>query len=190
MRLRRQVPELNSTSMADIAFLMLVFFLLTSSLEKEKALFQALPEKKEHINPKTFLERDIFEVKIADDNRLIYQDEKIELSELKRMAEIFILNADNNPYMPEVFLKDIPLLGRQEVTANHLFMIRIDRASSYQTYIHVQNTIIAVYNELRNKTAMQKFGKEYMQLKLNQRAAIEQMYPYRIVETEIKKEKL
>ena len=191
MSSRRQVPTFNSTSMADIAFLMLVFFLLTSSLEKEKALLQMLPEKKEHSEtPKEFLERDIFEVKIAADNQLTYQGEQIKLSELKRMAEIFIVNADNNPYMPEVFLKEIPLLGKQRVTLNHLFLIRIDRASSYQTYIHAQNSIISAYNELRNEMALQKWGKNYMQLQPNQKVSIEQMFPYRIVETEIKKEKL
>lgn len=191
MRIKRQIPTFNSSSMADIAFLLLIFFLLTSSLEKEKALLQELPEKKEQPDkPKDFLERDIFEVEITADNRLIYQDEEIEQPDLKNMAEIFIANADDNPYMPEIFLKEIPLLGKQRVTSNHLFLVRIDRESSYQTYLHVQNNIIAAYNELRNKTAMQKWGKNYLQLQPQQRDAVQQMFPYRIVETEIKKEDL
>lgn len=185
MRIKRQIPGVNSSSSADIAFLLLIFFLLTSSIEKDQSLSQLLPEKKEQQeDPQEIKKRDIFELRLDTGNAIMYKDETISIKELKSRAKEFILNEEDNPDLPLRMYKEITLFGEKLITPDHLFLIRIDRLSSYQTYIHVQNTIISAYNELRNEAALKKWGKKYTALTPEQKNALQQLYPYRIAESE------
>ncbi len=187
MRLKRKIPEINSSSSADIAFLLLIFFLLTTSMEKEKSLSHSLPEKKdETLNPKEIKERDVFEITIQADNSILYHDEEIEPENIKELAEIFIANPYENINLPEKFETDIPSFGKRRITQNHLFLIQISPKAEYQTYIDVQSQILAAYNKLRNELSIQKWGKKYMDLPQEQQAVVLQIYPYKLSEAELK----
>jgi len=186
MRLKRKIPPINSSSSADIAFLLLIFFLLTSSLEKEKAFSGSLPEKKtESGKAKEVQERDVFELTINADNSLLYRGEKITPKELNKAAALFISNPYDDIHLPEKFETDVPGFGKYRITENHLFLIHISREAQYQTYIAVQNEINAAYNELRNNLSFQKWGKRYAELPADLQNAVMQIYPYKISETEL-----
>ncbi|MCD7972685.1 MAG: biopolymer transporter ExbD [Candidatus Azobacteroides sp.] len=189
MRLKRRIPEVNSSSSADVAFLLLVFFLLASSPDKEKTLLQQLPEKKETPDkPRDIKERDVFKIALLADNSLIYEEERITREELKGLAKLFITNPEDNMYLPEKFPEEIPFFGEYHVTRNHIFILEVSREASYQSYIDVQNEIIAAYNEARNDLSRARWKKEYILLSPEERKAIQQIYPYKIAEKEIEEE--
>lgn len=189
MRTKRKIPQINSSSSADIAFLLLIFFLLTTSLEKEKSFSRSLPND----TPKTekekeIKERDVFEITVNGDNTLIYRDEEIDPQDLKSAAKLFISNPYDNIDLPEKFTTAVPEFGERRITKNHLFLLQISRSARYQTYINVQNMINAAYNELRNEFAIQNTGKRYAALTPEQQEAIMQVYPYKMSEVELKRE--
>lgn len=185
MRLKRKIPPINSSSSADIAFLLLIFFLLTTSLEKERAFSRSLPEKREEPGKaKEVKERNIFELTACADNSLLYRGEKITPEDLRNSAKLFISNPYDDIHLPEKFETDVPGFGKYRITENHLFLIHISREAQYQTYVSVQSEINAAYNELRNNLSFQKWGKRYAELSSERQNAVMQIYPYKISETE------
>ena len=186
---KREVPELNSSSTADIAFLLLVFFLMTTSMAVNKGLARRLPppvpagQKTEDLKVK---ERNVFVVLINSEDQLLVRGEYTQLADLKQKAKEFIKNAGDDPNMPEKEPVDVEYFGTVMVTKNHVISLQNDRGTSYSAYINVQNELVAAYNELRNELAKAKFAKAYDDLDAEQQKAIQKIYPQKISEAEPK----
>mgnify|MGYP003440789704 FL=1 len=189
---KREVPELNSSSTADIAFLLLVFFLMTTSMAVNKGLARRLPppvpaeQKTEDLKVK---ERNVFVVLINSEDQLLVRGEYTELADLKEKAKEFIKNAGDDPNMPEKEPMDVEYFGTVLVTKNHVISLQNDRGTSYAAYINVQNELVSAYNELRNELSKAKFAKNFEDLDSEQQKAIQKIYPQKISEAEPKKKK-
>ena len=187
---KKKVPEVNSSSTADIAFLLLVFFLMTTTMAVNKGLSRRLPppvpadQKTEDLKVK---ERNVFVVLINSDNQLLVQNEYLDVTKLKDKAKEFILNANDDPNLPERVPMEVEYFGTVMVTKDHVISLQNDRGTSYSKYIEVQNELVAAYNELRNELSKQKFGREYQYLKDEEKVAIRTYYPQNISEAEPKK---
>jgi len=186
---RREAPEINSGSMADIAFQLLLFFLIATTFNTDTGILRKLPplpEEEEPIKQEIVKDRNIFTVLINRDNQLLVEGEITDIRELKNKAMLFIENPNNDPSLPEQVLTDIPYFGMVPVTKYHIISLQNDRTTSYGTYIAVQNELAAAYNELRNRLAILQFNQPYDELNVNdaRREAIESIFPVIISEAE------
>ncbi len=186
---KRKVPEINSSSTADIAFLLLIFFLVTTTMAVNKGLARRLPppvpadQKTEDLKVK---ERNVFVVLINSDNQLLVQNEYMDISKLKTKAKEFIVNNDDDPNMPAKSVVNIDYFGNVMVTKDHVISLQNDRGTSYSKYIEVQNELVAAYNELRNDLARTKWGVSYEELDESKQNAVQKYFPQKISEAEPK----
>ncbi len=186
---KRKIGEINSSSMADIAFLLLIFFLVTTSMSTSTGLSRRLPPPlpdNQEVPPVDVNKRNLFQVKINSMNELQVQGELMDLKDLRARAKEFIKNENNDPNMPKKELVNIPLIGEIEITKEHVISLQNDVDTQYQAYIDVQNELVAAYNELRNELALQKFGKVFDELEEDQKKAVQDVYPQKISEAEPK----
>lgn len=186
---KRETSEINSSSMADIAFLLLIFFLVTTSMSTSTGLSRRLPPPLPpdvEVPPVDVNKRNLFVVKINSENKLLVQNNEMHLSELRAKTKEFIKNEANDPNMPVRTMVNIPLLGEIEITKDHVISLQNDVDTQYQAYLDVQNELVAAYNELRNELAKEKFGKLYNDLDEDKKKAIQAAYPQKISEAEPK----
>ena len=190
-RKKRSMPGINSSSTADIAFMLLIFFLTTTSMDTDKGLARRLPPPpdpnvKQDDNLKV-KERNVLQVRINKDNQLMVGSEYMEVSQLRAKAKEFIANPNDDETLPEKHVVNIPLLGGDCMVAkNHVISVTNDVGTSYQAYIDVQNELVAAYNELRNELAKAKFGKAYVECSEDEQKAIRDFYIQKISEAEPK----
>jgi biopolymer transport protein ExbD len=182
----RKVPALNTTSTADISFMLLILFLVTTSMDTDKGLSRQLPPP---VQEKSTLQmdmktRNVMTLHISRGNVLLCNDKPINIKNVRQRVKEFVDNAANSALLPEKHIKNIPLLGRCTITDQHVVSILADRDASYNTYFNVQNEIVGAYNELRNGLAQKKFGRPFNQCTSQQQDAIRKYYPQRISETE------
>ena len=188
-RAKKKVPEVNSSSTADIAFLLLVFFLCTTTMAVNKGLARRLPppvpaeQKTQDLKVK---ERNVFVVLINSNDQLLVQGEYLDVKDLKEKAKEFIKNDENAENLPEKEVIEVEYFGNIAVTKSHVISLQNDRGTSYSAYINVQNELVAAYNELRNDIAKSKFGQAYDDLSEDQQKAIQKIYPQKISEAEPK----
>lgn len=185
----RSVPEINSSSTADIAFLLLIFFLITTSMDTDRGLARRLPpppEKDQKLDDIIVKERNVLAVRLNSSDQLMCGSDYITIKQLRQRAKDFISNPYNDEKLPEKHEENIPFFGRVMVTKNHVVSLQNDRGTSYQAYIDVQNELVAAYNELRNELAQEKWQKDYNQLDEDQQKAIRDYYPQKISEAEPK----
>ena len=191
-RKKRTMPGVNATSTADIAFMLLIFFLTTTSMDTDKGLARRLPpppdpnvKKNDDLKVK---ERNVLQVRINKDNQLMVGSEYMEVSQLKAKAKEFIANPNDDANLPEKHVVNIPLLGGDCMVAkNHVISVTNDVGTTYQAYIDVQNELVAAYNELRNEKAKEAFGKDYAECSEDEQKAIRDFHPQKISEAEPKK---
>ena len=191
-RKKRSMPGINATSTADIAFMLLIFFLTTTSMNTDKGLARRLPpppdpnvKKNDDLKVK---ERNVLQVRINKDNQLMVGSEYMEVTQLRAKAKEFIANPNDDANLPEKHVVNIPLLGGDCMVAkNHVISVTNDVGTSYQAYIDVQNELVAAYNELRNEKAKASFGKEYAACSEDEQKAIREFHPQKISEAEPKK---
>ena len=194
---RREIPEINAGSMADIAFLLLIFFLVTTTMDTDTGLIRKLPEipPADQPPPPKILQRNIFTVLVNQNDQLLVEDDYIQVTELRARAKEFIKSRAGDPTMPEFKMTEIPQLGLVPVS-KQIISLQNDAGTSYEMYIKVQNELVAAYNELRNEFAQQKFGKPYTELVQKSGSsdlikekmkAVKKFYPQRISEAEPKK---
>ncbi len=186
----RKLQPINAGSMADIAFLLLIFFLVTTTMDVDTGLMRMLPpmpEKNKQENKSDKIkERNVFVVLINKNNELLVAGKRMDIHYLRQTAKDFIANPDNKSNLPEKEWRDIPYFGHVFVTKNPVISLQNDRGTSYGTYIEVQNELIAAKDELRNELAKAKFGILYDKLDKNKQEAIKKYYPAVISEAEPK----
>lgn len=186
---KRSVPEINSSSTADIAFLLLIFFLITTSMDTDRGLARRLPpppEKDQKLDDIVVKERNVLAVRLNSNDQLMCGSDYISIKQLRQRAKDFVANPYNDEKLPEKHAKDIPFFGNVMVTENHIISLQNDRGTSYQAYIDVQNELVAAYNELRNELAQEKWHMDYNSLSEDQQKAIRDYYPQKISEAEPK----
>ena len=189
---RRPIQEINAGSMADIAFLLLIFFLVSTTMDTDSGIVRKLPPMPENNNDEQVdvKERNIFVVLVNRNNQLLVEGELMNIKDLREAAKEFIVNPLDDPNLPIKETVDIPLIGPMDLTTKHVISLQNDRGTSYETYIAVQNELAAAYNELRDELSMRKFGTKYSDMKgeewKDQIDAIEEAYPMRISEAEPK----
>ncbi|WP_288912063.1 biopolymer transporter ExbD [uncultured Bacteroides sp.] len=187
---KRSVPEINSSSTADIAFLLLIFFLITTSMDTDRGLARRLPappeenQKQDDIKLK---ERNVMQVFLNLQDQLMCGEDYISVDQLRDRAKEFIANPNNDEKLPEKYAVEVPFFGTVQVTEKHVISLRCDRGTSYKAYIAVQNELVAAYNELRDEVAQEKWNKNYADLDEVQQEAIRKIYPQMISEAEPKK---
>lgn len=173
-RKQRSVPEINAGSMADIAFLLLIFFLVTTNIDSDKGIEMSLPPKlRGDETPPKLKERNVLEVLINSQDRLLVEDNELSISQLCERTKEFITNPGNDPNFSE---------GPNKAVVS----LKNDRGTSYGAYIAVQNELKRAYNELRNEASMSKYGIPFSELPKGskQYESITKAFPQRISEAE------
>jgi biopolymer transport protein ExbD len=188
--MNKKIPEIPSASLADIAFMLLIFFLVTTTMDVdsglERKLTQMPPEDFEQDDTPPIRERNVFIVLVDKDNRLMVEGEIMQIENLRDKAKEFMENPFNDANLPEKDLKDVPYFGQVEVTKG-VISLQNDLGTQYGTYIAVQNELVGAINDLREELARSKFGKSYANLADDQQDAIKTIFPSKISEAEPKK---
>lgn len=187
----KKLPEYNASSLADIAFMLLMFFLVVTTMDVDSGLERRLPQ---WIDPKDIedtppiKERNVFVVLVDRNNRLMVEGELIRVEDLKDKTKEFLTNPANDENLPEKEVKEIPFFGPYEVlTKSSVISLQNDIGTTYGTYIAVQNELLAAINELRDDLSKRKFGKAFKDLNSDQQDAVKEIYPQKISEAEPRK---
>jgi len=185
----RKLPEYNASSLADIAFMLLIFFLVTTTMDTDTGISRMLPPP---VPPDQKLdddikikERNVFVVLINKNDQLLVENKPMDIRNLKESAKEFIENPARKEDLPEFKPTEIPYFGLYDVS-KQIISLQNDRGTSYGMYIQAQNELAAAYNELRAELALRKFGKRYDDLDKEQQKAIQKIYPNRVSEAEPK----
>jgi len=186
----KKMPEVPAASLADIAFMLLIFFLVTTTMDVDSGLERRLPQWVEEQNEEELdvKERNVFAVLVNRDNALLVENEYADINDLRERAKEFMKNPMDDEALPEKEPKEIPFFGEVMVTKG-VISLRNDLDTKYGTYIAVQNELVAAINELREELAKSKFQKSYNDLEDEEQDAIRKIYPSRISEAEPKTRK-
>jgi biopolymer transport protein ExbD len=163
---RRELQPINAGSMADIAFLLLIFFLVSTTMDVDTGLPRLLPpmpEEDQSEDKSEIKERNVFVVLINKDDQLFVETEIVDIGALKKLTKEFIMNPDDNPNLSEKRLEYVDYFGNVMVSKG-VISLQNDIGTSYGKYIEVQNELAAAINELRNDLCLQKFGRRYNDL--------------------------
>ena len=191
---KRKVQEINAGSMADIAFLLLIFFLVATTMNTDTGLVRMLPpmppedQKQEDIKVK---ERNLFLVFINGRGDIMAgasgKQEPIDLHQLTERTKEFIVNPMDDENLPEKVNRDIDLPdGSKWVypVSEGVVSLQTTRDTGYQSYIMVQNELTRAFNEVRDEVAQRKFGAKFSDLPEEQRNVISKAVPLKISESE------
>ena len=190
----RKTPEVRADSQADIAFLLLIFFLVATTMNTDTGIARMLPpmppedQQQEEIKVK---ERNLFLVFINGRGDMMAgvsgKQEPIVLSQLKDRAKEFVVNPMDDPNLPERIDKEIELAdGSKWVypVSEGVISLQTTRDTNYQSYIMVQNELTRAFNEVRDEVAIRKFGSKYSELTEDERNAVAKAVPLKISEAE------
>ena len=157
-----QIPELNTSSTDDISFMLLIFFLVTSSMDTDKGLLRQLPPPPVEQQPPTDVRKDhVLQVTLDARDQLAVDGTLLTPQQLREQIVTFV----------------------QSDRTDHVISIHTDRATTYEAYFRMQNAIVAAYAQLREAYARERYGKGYGELEAEQRDEVNQYYPQRISES-------
>ena len=186
----KKIPAINASSMADISFLLLIFFLVTTSMDVNQGLARRLPAPippDQKVEDTDINKRNLFVVKINWENRLLVQGQELDVKQLRAKAKEFIVNAEDAADMPKLFEEDFgEPFGTLKYTKEHVISVQNDAETQYQAYLEVQNELVAAYNELREECAQKYFHTAYTELDEEWQKKIQKIYPQKISEAEPK----
>ena len=184
----RKTPEVNASSTADIAFLLLVFFLVTTTMDVDSGIYRKLPpmpEKDQQVENKV-KPRNVLLVLINQADLLSVGGEIMNVKDLKPKVKEFILNPANNPKFSEKKAKEVPFFPNAEVSKG-VISLQSDVGTSYEMYIKIQDELASAFNEMKDDKSMYKWGKHYADLNKDQQSAIKKLIPMAVSEAEPKK---
>ena len=183
-RRKREVPSLNTTSTADISFMLLIFFLVTSSMDTDKGLTSQLPPPQDNTEQQEqqVKERNVMQITLSENDMLTCGGDTISLVELAQRVHDFVANSNDDPKLPEMSQREVHLMGLCKVSDRHIITIQAHRLTSYDAYFEMQNAIARGYTRLRNELAMRRFGHTLAQCSQEEHDAIVMVYPKRISE--------
>ena len=184
----KKTPALNTSSTADIAFLLLCYFLMTTTMGTQGGLQRRLPpmpDKNQKVEDQKVNKRNLITVKINAQDRLMAGNEPMDVSQLKEKIKIFLTNPANDPTLPERVLTDIEGYGKYPVTKG-VISLQNDRGTSYRAYIAVQNELVRAINELRDDFSRANYGRPFNNLTEDQQEIVKKCIPQNISEAEPK----
>ena len=174
--------------MADISFLLLIFFLVATTMNVDTGIQRILPQlpdpdqKQEAMDVK---ERNILKVFVSKFDQIMVNGQVMDITQIKDKALEFILNPADLPDLPEKKVTPIEgFPGGTYPVSEGVISLQNDRGTSYNLYIMVQNELTRAFNEIRNNVSKQKFGKGFFDLSEDQRAIIQKAVPMKISEAE------
>lgn len=183
---KRELPEVNAGSMADIAFLLLIFFLVTTTMEVDTGIYRKLPPMdNEDTPPPKLKERNLLVVLINKFDQLQVNGELTEVKNLKEKTREFIVNESNAANMPEEKIVNIDGYGEVRQTKG-VISLQNDRGTTYSQYIAVQDALASAFSDLRDEAAKKKWNKTFEELDKDQKEIIRQVVPMPISEAEPK----
>ncbi|MBP7497890.1 MAG: biopolymer transporter ExbD [Bacteroidales bacterium] len=202
--MRREQPHINAGSMADIAFLLLIFFLVTATMDYSKGIMRRLQPLNDTIkkNISEVQKRNVLTIFIDNKNNLIIDKRKVKPSEINALIKDFIANpTENKEKSSKIFLstrKNQELFNKNTEAANEIqraidilgniktsegiILLKYDKASNFETYIKVQDIIITAFKELREAMSMQVLNKHIDKLNQEQMLALKTAIPVNIAE--------
>ena len=151
---RRKAPEVNAGSMADIAFLLLIFFLVTTTIETDSGLNRKLPPMEDVVDPPIIKERNIFTVVVNKFTQLLVEEKPLELTELRNEAVKFLDNGGGKGEEACSYCLGDRNPDSSDNPEKAVISLKNDRETDYKVYIAVQNELVAAYNVLRNREFM------------------------------------
>jgi len=184
MIFKRNSSEINAGSMADIAFLLLIFFLVTTTMDVDAGINRKLPPAEEILEPRNSIihQRNIFTVLLNANNKLLVEDEYLDLDDLRAAAKAFINN--NGDGTCAYCNGAAGLANSSDHPLEAVISLQNDRGTNYETYIAVQNELAAAYNELREALAQKRYGSSFSDLTAAEAREIREAYPQVISEAE------
>ena len=184
----KKTSAINSSSTADIAFLLLCYFLMTTTMGSQTGLSRRLPpmptEEQQQENQKVN-RRNIITVKINSQDRIFAGGEPIDISMLKDKIHEFLTNPRNDENLPERVMTDIEGFGQYPVSKG-VISLQNDRGTSYRQYIAVQNELVKAVNEIRDEFSLNNYGKKFIQLDEEKQEIVKKAIPQQISEAEPK----
>ncbi len=164
---RRSSPEINAGSMADIAFLLLIFFLVTTTMETDRGISRKLPPMDDLQEPPIIRQKNMFIVLVNNNNELLVEDQPMQIGQLREAAIEFL---DNGGGVGEEAC-DYCQGPRDPASSDNpdkaIISLGTDRRTDYRTYISVQNELVAAYTFLRNREAQRLFGMDFTRMEAN-----------------------
>lgn len=186
----KKIPQINASSMADISFLLLIFFLVTTSMDVNQGLARRLPAPvppDQKVENTDINKRNLMVVKINSANQLMVQGQMLDIKQLRAKAKEFIKNENDDATLPKLVEEDFgEPIGVVKYTKDHVISVQNDVDTQYQAYLDVQNELVAAYNGLRDECARQYFHKAYAELDEDQQKQVQKVYPQKISEAEPK----
>ena len=161
---KRAAPEVNAGSMADIAFLLLIFFLVTTTIEVDSGISRKLPPMEESEEDVIIKQKNIFTVLLNGKDQLLVEDEIMELKDLRAAASEFLDNGGDGSCD---YCKGKRDPSSSDNPDKAIISLKNERETSYKTYIAVQNELVAAYNELRDARAESQYGKSFAEMQAN-----------------------
>lgn len=194
-RAKRKVPSINGSSMADISFILLIFFLITTSMDTDEGLKRRLPPlvPKEQQNQDIEInDRNIMRILVNRQDQIAVIKKTaaggdnmvlVPLDELKDYTVKFIMNPENDATLPEKEVRAITGLGNLNLTTlSYAISLKSEVQTSYQMFISVQNELLKAYNEVWDKFAIEHYRKKFDSLTVDEQAAVVEAYPMHISE--------
>ena len=185
---KKKTPAINSSSTADIAFLLLCYFLMTTTMGSQTGLQRRLPpmpDKNQAVQDQKVNRRNIIIVKINSADRILAGSDPVDISQLKDKIKEFLSNPANDPSLPEKEEINIEGYGMYPVSKG-VISLQNDRGTSYRAYIAVQNELVKAVNELREEFSRSKYGKGFNNLTEEQQEIVKKAIPQNISEAEPK----
>jgi len=166
---RRSSPEVNAGSMADIAFLLLIFFLVTTTIETDSGISRKLPPIEESKEDVVIKQKNIFTVLLNGKDQILVEDELMELEEIRAAAIEFLDNGGGKGEDGCDYCKGKRDPRSSDNPDKAIISLKNERETSYAAYISVQNELVAAYIHLRNVRAEELYGESYSEMMKNYR---------------------
>lgn len=182
---KKKVPGINGSSTADISFILLLFFLLTTSMGSDTGLARQLPPAVPPDQQDISIDvnrRNMLRVMVNSRGQILANGEEVTLEGLRAKVKEFVLNENDREDLPERSLETFPVVGSQMVTKKHVISLTNNVDTRYEDYIGVQNELTRAYLELRNEQSLKLFGMEYDELDTTRQEILIDMYPQKISE--------
>ena len=161
---KRNIPEVNAGSMADIAFLLLIFFLVTTTIETDAGLDRKLPPNEPPEDNVVIKQKNIFTVVVNKNDQLLVEDQIMELKDLKEAAIAFLDNGAGTGEDACNYCQGAKDPESSDNPDKAIISLQNDRETSYKTYIAVQNQLVFAYNDLRNREAQKRYGTDFTEM--------------------------
>ena len=184
----KPLPALNTTSTGDIAFLLLIFFLVATTMDVDKGIQRRLPPMPDENQKQQDIKvnrRNIVVVRINAQDRILAGGTPMDITQVKEKIKEFITNPANSESLPEKEMKDIEGFGQYAVSKG-VVSLQNDRGTSYSAYLRVQNEIVKAFNEIRDDFAMVNYGSKYADLDEEKQRIVRDAVPQSISEAEPK----